>query len=117
MSADVWFEPRVPDTETLPVVEPVEPVDLDEVKQRFQDCVEHGRPVVLPADLEYQHRAELDEIELPPSPLDAHLPPVWLLFSTLDWPAIGAWWLGVAQLALGVVLGYLGMMLLMVVLR
>lgn len=116
MSADVWFEPRVPDTDALSVAELDEAASkaaVEHAAQRRAEFLErwYAEPT------EDEHQAALRQIDLPPSPLDPCPVPAWWVDPQIDWRAIGAWWLGVAQLGLGVVLGYLLMLLLLVLLR
>jgi hypothetical protein len=100
-----WFEPVEPTTEALSTVEP---------------AVEPARQA------EAQHQAELTQIDLPPVLhllSDARLvpqpwqPPTWQQVQQwcrrLPWVDLAVWALGVAQLALGVALGYLLMLILL----
>ena len=91
-----------------PVVnlEPVEQfVNVEPTTNEISVSLVAAHLVVLPVDLEYQHRAELDEVDLPPSPLDRSTQSAWVPVWRPDWAAVAYWLSGALQLALGVVIG------------
>jgi len=132
-TATDWFG-DVPDTEALPVVEPIaEPTaELGEVEfapgvtaqQQAEFLARLAEPV---RPIEADHQAELTQIDLPPARhlfADALLvPPPWTWQQVLQWCRglpwldLAVWLLGVAQLALGVALGYLLMLILLGLIR